>query len=303
MEAIASPAYVRRPGPADPVRLNQLIRNYQPRVLHLGVLLSYFGIAALLALGWLNRDRQPFNAETGVGYYLGIIGGSMMLLLLVYPLRKRIKALRVLGPIAWSFRLHMMLGILGPTLILFHSGFSWGSTNSNVALVCMLVVASSGLIGRYVYKRIHHGLYGSKTSLAELTAHSAILAESLTERLAQLPALLQRLQQLETHVREEPRHLLQSLWRYLSIGPRNWLTHIRLRRDIQRAVASLPGGEARELQHQLLAHARAYLENSRKIAEFTFYERLFALWHLFHLPLFIMLVISGFVHVFAVHVY
>ena len=49
----------------------------------------------------------------------------------------------------------------------------------------------------------------------------------------------------------------------------------------------------------LMAHNRLI----RQMLELHFYERLFAFWHLMHLPLFIMLIITGFVHVYAVHAY
>ena len=92
----------------------------------------------------------------------------MMLLLLLYSARKHVRWLKFLGPtVAW-FRYHMILGVLGPLCILYHSNFGLGATNSNVALFSMLTVAGSGLIGRYIYARIHHGLYGSKLSLGEL---------------------------------------------------------------------------------------------------------------------------------------
>ena len=42
------------------------------------------------------------------------------------------------------FRLHMLLGIAGPVLIIFHSNFKLGALNSNVAFITMLVVATSG---------------------------------------------------------------------------------------------------------------------------------------------------------------
>ena len=63
-------------------------------------------------------------------------GGSMMLVLLVYPLRKRVRALRFMGTVAHWFRAHMILGVAGPVCILLHSNFSLGATNSNVALFC-----------------------------------------------------------------------------------------------------------------------------------------------------------------------
>ena len=42
---------------------------------------------------------------------------------------------------------------------------------------------------------------------------------------------------------------------------------------------------------------------ARRVAEFEASERLFAAWHILHLPLFFILVIVGIVHVIAVHVY
>ena len=60
-----------------------------------------------------------------------------MLVLLLYSLRKRYTWLRFLGPTPSWFRFHMVLGILGPLCILYHSNFTTGATNSNVALFAM----------------------------------------------------------------------------------------------------------------------------------------------------------------------
>ena len=65
-------------------------------------------------------------------------------------------------------------------MVLFHSNFQLGSTNSSIALVSMLLVAGSGLIGRYIYTNIHHGLYGKRITLNELkheleTKHTELL--------------------------------------------------------------------------------------------------------------------------------
>ena len=127
-------------------------------------LLSISMIAALF-FGWQHRDDNYLSAETGTGYTLGIVGGSLMLVLLLYPLSKRIELLTRFIPIRYWFGIHMLFGIIGPVLILFHSNFQTGSTNSTVALTCMLLVAGSGIIGRYIYTRIHHGLYGTRVTL------------------------------------------------------------------------------------------------------------------------------------------
>ena len=121
-----------------------------------------FGLAALLVLLWGRQAQlgRLITPERGIGYVLGIVGGSAMLLLLLYPARKRVTWLRFIGGVPEWFRLHMILGVVGPICILFHANFSLGAANSNVALFCMLAVAGSGVVGRYFYTRLHAHLDG-----------------------------------------------------------------------------------------------------------------------------------------------
>ncbi|NJD05460.1 MAG: hypothetical protein FIA97_03050, partial [Methylococcaceae bacterium] len=48
-------------------------------------------VAALIGYGWWNRDEELIAPDQGVGYYLGIAGGVMLLLLLHYSARKRLR--------------------------------------------------------------------------------------------------------------------------------------------------------------------------------------------------------------------
>jgi hypothetical protein len=48
---------------------------------------------------------------------------------------------------------------------------------------------------------------------------------------------------------------------------------------------------------------RTYVDALVRVAEFRAYERLFALWHAFHLPFCVMLFTAAAVHVVAVHLY
>lgn len=289
--------------------LRNLIELYQPRILRLGVLLSYLSVSLLLYIGWDSRTDHILTAESGLGYALGIAGGGMMLLLLLYPLRKKARFMRHFGPVKYWFRLHMTFGVLGPVCILYHCGFQFGSMNSNVALICMLTVAGSGLIGRYLYMNIHHGLYGSKANLDELRRDADALKQELAERIEFAPRLLDRLDSFE-------RSALDSGGRHVPVGLRNlllgfavWRLRISLRRHIraethkQAETGLLSAAESRALRRSLQQHVSARLESIRKIAGLGVYERLFSVWHILHFPLFLMLVLSGIVHVFAVHIY
>lgn len=287
-----------RYGQAQPTLSRRLIDLYQPRILRVGVLLSYLAISLLLYLGWTLRGEHILTAESGLGYALGIVGGSMMLLLLLYPLRKKARFMRHFGPVKYWFRLHMSFGVLGPVCILYHCGFQLGSLNSNVALACMLIVASSGLIGRYLYMNIHHGLYGSKATLEELRRDAETLRQALAERIEFAPRLLERLDSFE-----------HRALRNLSLGFSAWRLRVSLRQYIRAEIrrhaeyGTLTPAELRTLRRSLQQHVSARLESVRKVAGLGLYERLFSAWHILHFPLFLMLVISGVVHVFAVHIY
>jgi hypothetical protein len=115
----------------------------------------FFTVCFIIYAGWKIREREYFTAESGAGYVLGIVGSVLMLALIIYPLRKRYRFMEPIGSVKTTFQTHMIMGVIGPVCILFHSNFHLGSLNSNVALFSMIIVASSGLMGRYLYKRIH----------------------------------------------------------------------------------------------------------------------------------------------------
>ncbi len=62
-----------------------------------------YGLAALsIVVGFKLSEGYFLTAESGLGYALGIIGGSLMLALLLYPLRKRYRAKKAHDPIAFA---------------------------------------------------------------------------------------------------------------------------------------------------------------------------------------------------------
>ena len=269
-----------------------------------------FGIAAVLALAWgytghLDRYITP---ERGLGYALGIIGGSMMLLLLVYPARKRASWLKWVGGIPGWFKFHMVLGVLGPVLVLFHTNFRLGATNSNVALICMLAVAGSGLVGRYIYGRMFGNFTDRQTSVTDLQRNADSLRRQ-TSSTAVLPELIGAIELEEKRLFEPSPSLLVTLLHAMAAGMRTALARWRLERLIRRMVIQAARQSPTMAAHgpRLAATAYAYavrrLDANRRLAEHRFYVRMFSLWHVVHVPFFIMLLVAGIVHVISVNVY
>ena len=266
-------------------------------------------IICLLIAGWQWRDAEYTVADEGLGYALGIVGGVMMLALLLYPVRKKAGFMRGWGALRHWFRWHMLFGILGPVAILFHCNFHLGATNSNVALFCMLTVAGSGLIGRYVYTKIHHGLYGARATLDELQARSGLIEGDVQGALAQAPEVVRQIQAFHALAVRPYRGVVAGLATLLVLGIAAYYRRYRAMAALRRWVRqqAIVEGWDRRMAKQRLTSQRQLVERCiaslREVAEFSAYERLFALWHVLHIPLFFMLVLAGIVHVFAVNIY
>jgi len=289
------------------------VNKLTPYLLKITEITWYSTICLLLLAGWVARDQRYLVAESGIGYWFGIIGGSMMLILLIYPLRKRFRRWAVIGSVKSWFRIHMILGLAGPVIIIFHSGFKLGSFNSSVAFFCMLTVALSGLVGRKLYAGIHHGLYGSKVRFDEFYSGDNLASMLLRRagvdrrqhedgelsgderRLGSRRAdtndssIADEYEEIEEQLTNLHTGINRSLRFYRSMNSRI----SKLRRQIDRSDLNQ---KAKKLIYRRLKDLRSICSLGTK-------EILFSYWHILHLPLFIMLILSGLVHVAAVHLY
>ena len=268
-----------------------------------------FSLSIVLAIWWGidHRHENLISAETGLGYLLGIVGGVLMLLLLVYPLRKRLRFIARFGSIKFWFSTHMLFGILGPVLILFHSNFQIGSLNSTVAMLCMLTVALSGLVGRFLYAKIHHGLYGSHIELKELREDTRKAAQGLSNELGE-DEFLQKLYAYESRFSRAKR-LLSSIKLFLSV---QFKTRILFRQELaemdERLMANVSNGiwsQADYDAHHKVIHGllHDFFRSIRRNSGFLVSDKLFSLWHVLHLPIFFMMLITAIVHIVVVHMY
>jgi hypothetical protein len=270
----------------------------------LGAALFALVIAAILLAAWVHRGDNWISPQTGLGYQLGIIGSLMMLALLLYPQRKRYANLEWLGQIGDLFRIHMVLGIVGPLLVVLHCNFQLGSINSNVALGAMLVVVASGIVGRYLYGHIHVGLYGRKAELKDLVHDADALKEIVGQDGDAAPILTAALSQFEAESLKAANPLNALRYGAATRQGRKALSQILLPLiERQAAAGRWPQSLKLARRDAALLHLEQYLAAIRKAAAFAVYERLFAIWHVLHMPMFFLLVFAAIAHVVAVHLY
>lgn len=270
----------------------------------------YLFLIALVCFGAWYIDRfKLYKPGSDFGYYLGLVGASMMVLLLLYPVRKRIRFMRSWLPIRYWFRMHMLLGVLGPVLVLYHSNFRFSSVTGGVALICMLAVFFSGLIGRIIYTRIHKGLYGRRLQFDDTKARLGMTEEEIHSKFHFAPLIERQLDSFEQKVLADDAAgtsnilflPILSLWQF-------WV-YRRTTRDLRRLLKTV-GREkkwSRSKINQRVRYGkriiRQYLDSVRSVASFHAFERMFSLWHVLHVPLLFLLIVAAVIHVLAVHMY
>ena len=233
----------------------------------------------------------------------------LILTLLLYPLRKRFKVLKILGPVRNWFKMHMILGVVGPLTILYHSNFTLGSVNSTVSLIAMLLVAGSGLVGRFLYAKVHHGLSGRKKNLKELLASVKLSIDGSGGAAQFVPNLMSEIADYDREVLKPPRGVRESLVLPMKLsirtrtGYRDIKRFIRDQLDTQAALSPVVSEHRPRLEKACLSFVKEHLKRVRSVAAFAAYERLFSLWHKVHLPFFYIMLVTVVVHVIAVHVY
>jgi hypothetical protein len=176
-------------------------------------------------------------------------------------------------------------------------------------MVAMLLVAGSGLVGRYIYAKIHYGLYGKEMTLNELRKDFDDKANVMRYILDYAPALQKRIKDFdELAVRPHYSFCGSLFWlarSFLGALHLRLVLAIGLRRTLRVAALRNQWSAAERKAHTMATHRyiSSHISAAMAIARFKVYERLFSLWHILHLPLFLMLVLTAIIHVIAVHMF
>lgn len=235
---------------------------------------------------------------------LGIIGSVMMVFgALFYALRKRIKALRGLGKMSTWLDAHITLCILGPLLVVYHTGFMVKSLNAAIAFYAMLIVVASGVIGRYIYRHFQFSLSGDRTNLKEMTQEIDHLDQKISQAFSESQSIL-------TTIRSffKLRENLKTPGLFRSVFLMIRMDHLekKLERQIGRLALRKTGKQSIiktniSESFESLVIKRIRLEKNISALEAT--TRLFAFWHKLHVPFIWILGFTLIVHITAVLIF
>jgi hypothetical protein len=234
------------------------------------------------------RDLRPASLRS---HSFAVIGSTMLLFLLSYSLRKRMTVLQNRGSLRSWLNVHIFLGTSGPLFIILHSTFKLNGLVA-VSFWSMVIVAVSGIIGRYLYVQIPRSQDGHALTLEEINNEYTRLVQQMTirfdldgEAMTQLNSL-----QLFSFSREDSnfsafiKTSLAALW--------NPLRYYRYKRLI---VSSLAISKKNIKPLIRIIHKKTIIE--RRLHFLHLLQSLFHYWHVFHKPFAFVMYIIMFIHI------
>lgn len=243
-----------------------------------------------LLRSWQRLTQSEFNIskEPGrpISLILGWTGLGLMLTTNLYILRKRWSRLHNVGRLPGWLNFHIFCGMMGPTCIVFHS---FGKVGGLVAISywSMLIVAFSGVVGRYIYVQI-----------ARQEASSNKVAKHWTEKLVQMQKnaakeitdeVLERLKLSALQYVGVPAGAAQS--NLFLVLTSSFIGDVRRYINLPPTVSGLPEKSRIVLEEYALAERRAILLEP--------FKRLLGHWHSFHLPFAFFMYTAAVIHVIA----
>ncbi len=225
------------------------------------------------------------------GHFLGILGALMMLMTeILYSLRKRWRLIR-LGQVRYWLSFHIFTGIVGPTLVLMHTGLDFQGL-AGLSMLLTAVVVASGFLGRYIYTAVPRTLAGIEIDRRELRDQEEQQRAALVAWAAGKSQRMQAFVQRETASTDDRAELspLALFARFIQ----EWQEERRLKGAIKKLEREERARLA-EIAHLLRQQQRL----QRQIRSLQSARRLMGWWHTFHVPLGLTLFSSMFIHIAA----
>lgn len=227
------------------------------------------------------RIKSPLHQELKpggtIGRNVGLLGLCMFAVMYVYPLRKRWNALSSWGSTKNWLDYHIVLGVAAPVLITFHASFKLNGI-AGAAYWTMIVVALSGIVGRYLYVSIPHRIDEAEMTLDELQQLSADLAVQLEGQGVIAAADLKPLFDMPSKEQVQA----MSVWRALMM-----ILGLDIRRTIYVARLRWRTG-ARSSDHaefnRVLTASKKQARLTQSIVFLSKMREIFQLWHVIHRP-------------------
>jgi hypothetical protein len=275
--------------------------------------LVVLGAAAAIALAWAGWEFYAMNgweraerpdlahlrSSGSAGLAYGIGGTALILVNLAYLLRRHVRALRRAGSLRTWMELHVLTGLVGSLLILFHSAFDLRTWLATGALIALAVLVVTGLVGRYIYAQVPRTVSGAEAGPAALQARADQAEAALARLLGPASPDMDRIRALAAQEHPVPGSRLACLLMLPVFSLRTFRTRLEtaaLARSIGRSLDASGQTEHEEL----LGEIEDVVLIRQRLSTLETFRELLRWWRGLHRAFAIVMVSAAIVHVVVV---
>ena len=248
-------------------------------------------------LGYLKDYPVTYQPSKGIWRILAWTGSGMMVVMMLYTVRKRFAFMSVFGSMRRWLSLHMFLGIMGPLLITFHTTFKFHGLVAT-SFWCMIITMVFGILGRYIYVQIPRSITGTELGVQEIEAMVANI-ESRLEGYRANANLSRFLGTVDCPAGQAssmslPASLVLMFWTDF----KNRLRILRVSRILKTRF-----NLAYRVRRDIVAQLRRKAAIIRKRSFLATSHRMLHYWHVFHIPLAIVMFLIMFIHIAVYYIF
>ncbi|MDH5638908.1 MAG: hypothetical protein OEZ04_10475 [Nitrospinota bacterium] len=252
---------------------------------------SYYLLGFVQHYGYLDKYGQANEPSKGIWHLIGIVGTACFIIMMSYSIRKRFSFMVDAGSLRSWLDVHMFLGIVGTVLTTTHTTYKLGGLVS-ISFWCMIIVASSGLLGRYLYGWIPHQVSGKELEMEEIRAYLEASDQQMQDTLGKSPKIVKYYDQISSPPGSDKDNALVAIFKMIFFDIANMLLIGKIWVELI-MEKELPTSAKKQL-FSMIREKNSMLRSRNFL---TTAQRLLHYWHVFHKPLAVMMFIVMVIHV------
>jgi hypothetical protein len=247
------------------------------------------------------RALSPKNAllkpSGTIGLTLGIVGFFLFLIMYLYPIRRRWAWLGRQGSSRHWLDFHVLLGLVAPLFVTLHSSFKFHGV-AGMAYWIMILVALSGLLGRYIYAQTPRTLNFTEMTLKEGQQQIAEFASQIKNLGALSAKDVAGLFHFPDLGQAEEMSLASALWRMLAFDAAFPFRMWRIRRRTLWRCSLMNFGRSPNVPlKRTISLVREQALLSKKVFFLSKSRQMLKLWHVIHRPFSYSFAVLALLHV------
>lgn len=240
------------------------------------------------------ESQQP---NRGIWHLMGWIGSACFILMMFYSLRKRLFFMQEAGALSYWLNAHMFLGVVGTVLVTTHTTYKLGGLVS-ISYYSMMLVAVSGLLGRYLYLQIPRNISGNELRMGEIETLLADINEMIEKFAGDNREILTYFRRISGPPMTGRLGMIGSILAMIKNDIMNFVNVSKIRIELGR-IPGLPDSVKKILLK--LIKKKGKLVRSTNFLETS--QRLLHYWHVFHKPFAVIMFLIMFLHILVFYMF